>query len=517
VPPPADEAGTRAGVLHPPEASPGTAPASPPSPAGDGLGRVAARGAGVTLAGQGARILLQLASVTVLARLLDPRDYGLFAVGLVVVGIGEVVRDLGLSTAAIRAPSLTRAQRDGLFWINTGAGVVLGLVALLAAEPIAAAFGEPPLVPVIRVLAVTFVLNGLVAQYRAGLTRDLRFGGLAGADLGAQVLALTAAVVAAVLGAGYWSLVIQQLTQGAVVLVTAVALARWLPGRPRRGAELGPFLRFGGGVTGTQLVYYVGNNLDNLALGLWSGPAALGVYNRGYQLLMNPLNQVRAPAGNVAIPVLARLQDDPVRSGEYLRRGQLALGYTVVAAMALGAGAAVPVVELMLGDRWAQVAPVLALLAVAGSAQTLAYVGNWVYLSRGLSAALLRYTLVTLLISAACIGVGSRWGVVGVASGYAAAALLEWPLSLWWLSRITVIPVRAMLLGGLRITVCATTAGAASYLGTLLAAGTHPLVGIAAGVACGLAVYAVAAALPPVRADLRGVAAWARAMAGRGR
>ncbi|WP_448621148.1 lipopolysaccharide biosynthesis protein [Geodermatophilus sp. URMC 65] len=509
----ADDGGARAVVLPSPDAGP------PPGPTGtgDGLGRVAARGAGVTLAGQGARILLQLASVTVLARLLDPRDYGLFAIGLVVVGIGEVVRDLGLSTAAIRAPSLSRLQRDGLFWLNTAAGVVLALAAVLAAEPVAATFGEPQLVPVIRLLAVTFLLNGLVAQYRAGLTRDLRFGALASTDVLAQVLALTTAVVTATLGAGYWALVAQQLTQGAVVLVTAVALARWLPGRPQRGAGLRPFLRFGGGVTGTQLVYYLGNNLDNIALGLWAGPAALGVYNRGYQLLMNPLNQVRAPASNVAIPVLARLQEDPARSGEYLRRGQLALGYTLVAGMALGAGAAVPLVDLVLGDRWAAVAPVLALLAVAGSAQTLAYVGNWVYLSRGLSGALLRYTVATLVLSAACIGIGSRWGVVGVAAGYAAAAVLEWPLSLWWLSRVTVIPVRPLLLGALRVSACAVAAGGASFLGTELVAGAHPVLRIAAGVMGGLAVYGAAAALPVVRADLRGVAAWARSMAGRGR
>ena len=510
MPPPPDEGGTRAGSLPSPVAA-------APDPAGSGtdLGRIAARGAGVTLAGQGGRILLQLASVTVLARLLDPRDYGLFAIGLVVVGVGEVVRDLGLTTAAIRAPFVTRPQRDGLFWLNTATGVVLALAALVAAEPVAAVFGEPQLVPVIRVLAVTFVLNGLVAQYRAGLTRDLRFGALAGTDLGAQVLALSTAVVAATLGAGYWSLVVQQLVQGAVVLVSAVALARWLPGRPRRGAGLRPFLRFGGGITGTQLAYYVGNNLDNIALGLWAGPAALGVYNRGYQLLMNPLNQVRAPASNLAVPVLARLQDDPVRFGEYLRRGQLALGYTLVAAMALGAGAAVPLVDLMLGERWAEVAPVLALLAVAGSAQTLAYVGSWVYLSRGLAGALLRYTLLTLVISAVCIGIGSRWGVVGVAAGYATAALLEWPLSLWWLARVTPVPVAALVSGALRIAACAVPAGAASFLGTQLVAGAPSVLRIAAGVSAGLAVYAAAAALPVIRADLRGVAAWARSMAGR--
>src|SRR3954447_12436256 len=109
-----------------PETAPGTEPAAD-------LGRATARGAGVTLAGQVLRILLQLASTTVLARLLSPRDYGLLAVGLVVVGVGEVFRDMGLSTSAVRTPHLTRGQRDGLFWLNAAAGVLLGLVAFCAA------------------------------------------------------------------------------------------------------------------------------------------------------------------------------------------------------------------------------------------------------------------------------------------------------------------------------------------------------------------------------------------------
>jgi O-antigen/teichoic acid export membrane protein len=477
------------------------------------LGRTAARGAGVTLAGQALRILLQLSSVVVLARLLSPRDYGLMAVGLVVVGIGEVVRDLGLSTAAIRAPELTSRQRDGLFWVNSCAGVILAAAVVGAAEPIAAAFDQPQLVPITRMLALTFVLNGLAAQYRAGLTRDLRFAALAGSDLLAQAVALLVAVAAAASGAGYWSLVAQQLSQGAVALVSAVALARWTPGRPRRGSGLRPLLRFGGHLTGTQVAYYLGNNLDNLALGLWAGPADLGIYNRGFQLLMSPLNQLRSPATVVAVPVLARMQDDLVRSGEYLRRSQLALGFTLVAGMALGAGSAGPLVDFLLGERWHLVAPVLALLAVAGSAQTLAFVGSWVYLSRGLSGALLRYTVLTLALKAVCIAVGSGFGVIGVAAGYASAALLEWPLSLWWLSRITVLPVRQLLHGALRITGCAVAAGMA----TQFCSSWPSIARLAVGLTAGLATYGLAALIPAIRADLLGVAAWGRLMVGRGR
>jgi PST family polysaccharide transporter len=493
------------------------APATGPAATAPGLGGTAARGAGITLAGQGTRILLQTASVVVLARLLSPRDYGLMAVGLVVVGIGEVVRDLGLSTAAIRAPELTPRQRDGLFWINAAAGLFLAILLAAGADLVAMVFAEEELVPVTRALALTFVLNGLAAQYRAGLTRELRFGAVAGADVLAQAVALAVAIAAALAGAGYWALVVQQLTVGAIGLFAVVAMARWVPGRPRRGAGLRPFLRFGGGLTGTQLVYYVGNNFDTVALGLWSGPAALGIYSRGFQLLMTPLNQIRTPATTVAVPVLSRLQSDPVRFGEYLRRGQLALGIPVVTGLALAAGAAGPLVELLLGPRWHEVAPVLALLAVAGSAQTLSFVGFWVYLSRGLSGALLRYTLLTLGLKAACIAAGVPFGVVGVAAGYAGAALLEWPLSLWWLSRLTDIPARSLVLGALRISACAALAGTACFLATALTTAWPSPVQLGAGLAAGTAAYALATVLPAVRADLAVVLAWGRQMVGRGR
>jgi O-antigen/teichoic acid export membrane protein len=302
---------------------------------------------------------------------------------------------------------------------------------------------------------------------------------------------------------------------GTVGLVAVVTLARWLPGPPRRGAGLRPFLRFGGGLTGTHVVYYVGNNLDTMALGLWAGPAALGIYSRGFQLLMTPLNQLRTPATTVAVPVLSRLQSDPARFGEYLRRGQLALAIPIVIAMALVAGAAAPIVDLLLGTRWHEVAPVLALLAVAGSAQTLSFVGFWVYLSRGLSGALLRFTLVTLALKASCIAVAAPFGVVGVAAGYAAAALLEWPLSLWWLSRITEIPVRALLLGALRITGCAALAGSASFVVTQLTV-TWPAPGqLAAGLAAGAAAYLLTTLVPAVRADVEVVLSWGRQMIGR--
>jgi PST family polysaccharide transporter len=213
--------------------------------------------------------------------------------------------------------------------------------------------------------------------------------------------------------------------------------------------------------------------------------------------------------------VLSRLHAEPDRFGAFLRSGQLALGIPIVTALALAAGAAGPIVEIFLGDRWAAVAPVLALLAVAGSAQTLSFVGFWVYLSRGLSGALLRYTMVTLVLKASCIAVGAAFGVVGVATGYAVAALLEWPLSLWWLSRITEIPVRALLLGALRITACAALAGGACFAVTQLTEAWPAPGQLAAGLAAGVAAYLLTTLVPAIRADVDVVLSWGRQMIGR--
>lgn len=479
----------------------------------DGLGHRAARGAAVTLGGQLTRMVLQLASVVVLARLLTPRDYGLMAVVLVVVGIGEIFRDFGLSTAAIQAKHLSREQRDGLFWINSAIGVGLTVATFVGAGVVSAVFHQPLLMRMTQVLALTFTVNGLTTQYRADLNRRMRFGALALSDVVGQAAGLVTAIVLAVLGAQYWALVAQQLVQVVCVLVLVGTMARWLPGWPRRHRNLGSFLRLGSSLMGTQLIHYVSNNLDTITIGMRFSSTSLGLYNRAFQLLMTPLGQLRSPATTVALPVLSRLQSDVHRAGEYLRRSQLAFGYTIVPAMALAAGAARPLIEIFLGEQWVQVAPVFALLAIAGTCQTLAFVGYWVYLSRGLGASLFRYTVLTFFIKLACILVGSTWGVTGVAAGYTLAAVVEWPLSLWWLSRITVIPVRDLLLGATRILSCAIPAGGVCFAVVEQAGGWPTVLTALAGLGSGVIVYGIAVLLSrSVRDDVRGVMDFLRRM-----
>lgn len=471
--------------------------------AGDGLGRRAVHGAAVTVVGQGGRVLIQTLSVVILARLLSPSDYGLFAMVMAVAGVAEIFRDFGLSQAAVQAKSISTEQRNQLFWVNTVIGVVLALLVYFGAWTIAAVFRHEELVPLIQALALVFLLNGAATQFRAGLTRSLRFTVLVVIDFVSTVLGLATAVGLALAGFGVWSLVIQVILQSLLVLIASVAVGGWFPGLPTRGVQIGSFLRFGWHMVATQVLTYVGNNADTVTIGLVFGAAPLGNYNRPYQLVMNIANQLRSPISNVAIPVLSRLQDAGHRYWDFARVGQLALGYTLVAGLALATGAAAPITDILLGHEWIDSAPILSMLAAAAIFQTLAYFGYWIYVSKGITAALFKFNLAGVVLKVVFLVGGAFWGVNGVAAGYLISTLIKWPLSLYWIDRsVEKVPIRMFVVAFLRMSALAGLGAGGAFLATLWQAQQGRWAQVLAALAAVVLVYAAALVIPAVRRDV---------------
>lgn len=476
------------------------------------LAHDAARGALSTLLAQAARIVLQLLSVVVLARLLTPRDYGMLAIVLVLVGLGEILRDFGLTSASIQAPELSRGQRDNLFWLNALIGAALTVVMLLVASTLGAVTGEPEIVGMAQWLSLLFLLNGLATQHRASLMRDLRLRPLAIADVTAAAIALALAVAAALLGAGYWALVVQQLSNGLIALVGVVIAGRWMPRRYSRVHSIRTMVTFGWNLVAANLVQYAARQIDTVLVASRFGTAPLGLYNRAYQLVMTPLGQVRSPLQSVALPLLSRLQRDQPRFESYVAAAQLALGYLIGIPIAMLAGLAEPVVAIMLGDAWIDAAPLLRMFAIAGLLTTLSYVGYWVYVARGLGAQLLRYSLVTAGIKIVCIVIGSFFGLIGVAVAFAVHPAIAWPISLAWLSRVTPMPTRRLYQGAARIFAVTLVCGAAAWGASRAVAGLGPWAEVGAGAAAGLVLAAASLLLPIYRRDASSLMSFVRLM-----
>lgn len=398
------------------------------------------------------RILTQLGGTVVLARLLSPDVFGLIVMVLAIIGIGEVLRDFGLTSAAVQARTLDKRQKSNLFWINTVIGSALTVIVFLAAPLISTIYGRPELTELAQALSLTFVLNGVSTQFRAELNRNMRFTALNIADTVPLILGLAAAATVAYFTASVWALVVQHLSAAVLGLIFAVAAARWAPGLPSRNANMAPLLRFGGGVFGTQALAYFTKNVDNIAIGLVWGASPLGLYSRAYQLLMAPIVQILAPMTRVALPILSSLQDDKVRLMAYLRRGQLVGSFVAASIYALVIGLAHPVVTLMFGEAWLGLVPIFQALAVGGIFRALNQVGYWAYLALGLSGHQFRFYLVSQPLIILCMLAGLPWGPLGVAIGHSIAYAINWFAALLWCGRITGMDFLPLIRDGLRTT-----------------------------------------------------------------
>jgi O-antigen/teichoic acid export membrane protein len=460
------------------------------------LSEAAARGAAVILASQGARFILQFGSIIVLARLLTPEAFGLVAMVTSLIGVAELIRDFGLSSAAIQAKHLRDQERTNLFWANLGIGATCALVAFVCAPLIVLLYGDPRVRPIVFALAWLLIVSGATTQFRAELSRSLRFKALAVVDVIAQMIAIAMAITAAILGAGYWAIVAQQATLVVTTCLLSVALCRWRPGLPRRSTSIRRFFRFGGGVLGTQVLGYSTNNIDNVALGAVWGPGPLGVYSRAYQLLMVPINQINDPMTRIVLPILSRVQEDQETYQRYVAKAQLIGTYVLATVFSLAAALSAPLVAILFGAGWSAIAPVFAVLAVGGIFRGVGLITYWVFLSRGLTGVQLRMYLLTRPFMIAIILAGLPFGPVGVAAGHSLAFACYWVFSLSYAGRVAGIRAKPLFSSALRsLALISVPAGILAFLATLVVHGA--VLQLLVGGTVGLSYVGLALAISP--------------------
>ena len=392
----------------------------------------AIRGGFARLGAQGASFALRLGSLMILARLLEPADFGLVGMVAAFTGVLTLLRDFGLSCATIQRATVTEEQISNLFWINLVAGAGLGLLLAAAAPEIAVFYHEPRLAAVTAVLAVGFLFNAAGVQHGAVLQRQMRFSALALIDTGAQAVGIAAGIAGALAGYGYWALVVMTIVSPLVGTIAYWIVTGWVPQLPRRGAGVRSMVNFGGILTVNGLAVYIATNFEKVLLGRFWGADAIGIYGRAYQLVNIPIANLNSAAGEVAFSALSRVQDDPGRLRRYFLRGyDLILGVTVpvTAACALFAN---DIVHVCLGAKWSAAAPLLRMLAPTILVFAVANPLSWLLMSLGLLKRSLQMTLVITPILLVSYLLGLPYGPKGVAFAYS-AVMLAWvfPLIAW--------------------------------------------------------------------------------------
>src|ERR1700739_3522217 len=192
----------------------------------------AIRGGFAKVCSQGANFALRVGSLMVLARLLDPKDFGLVGMVTAFTEVLTWFRDFGLSSAAIQYPIITEEQISTLFWINISFGALLAVVAAGMAPAIAAFYDEPELFAVTVILAAGFLFNAAGVQHSALLQRQMRFTALAVINTVSLIAGTVIAIGGAKAGYGYWALVVMTITVPLVSTIGFWLTAGWIPGLP---------------------------------------------------------------------------------------------------------------------------------------------------------------------------------------------------------------------------------------------------------------------------------------------
>lgn len=399
------------------------------------------------------RQLVQLLTIVVLARFLEPSDFGVVALALVVTGFMTAVRDVGLGAAIVRHQAPTQQFLSTVFWVANLVAASFSVLLILFAQTVAAVLDEAGVADLLRVLAIGFVAGGLGTVHQAMLERRMQFSLLARVELGAVLVGSVVAFTAAWAGAGAMSLALQALATawvGAVGLWVALA---WRPSWTIALGELPSLLAFGLPLAASNALNYLVRSADYLVIGVVLGSEQLGYYTLAYRLALAPLQIVTAALSRVLLPIYSSARGDLERMrATYLNSTAYVSFFGLPLALGTSALASL-LIEVVFGEQWRPAGAVLGVLGIVAAGQIVGTTVGPLYLAMGRSGLFLAYGLVSSVLFVGSFLIGVQFGILGVAVAYTVASLVLFlpsvivPLSLVSLSIVDLAaPVARSLL-----------------------------------------------------------------------
>ena len=304
---------------------------------------------------------LGLVSTLVLARLLLPADFGLIAMASSFAYGIEALSQLGLQDALVRRREEGFDLHHTAFTLQLGRAVVTAIVIAAAAPAAAWWFAEPRLQTVVLVLAGLTVLNGLenvgMAEYRRAIRFDVQFK----VNVVTRLVGFFTTIACALAWESYWALL-----AGSIVSSTSrVAMSYVMhPFRPRlrvtRWRELWGFSYW---TWATAVASLIWDRCDPFVLGPTFGPAKLGLYLLALEVALLPVTELIAPAADALYSAFSRSQKDGVSSVHHAPdvAGVILLAVApIVLSLSAASG---PIVEVLLGTKWAEAWPIVAVLS----------------------------------------------------------------------------------------------------------------------------------------------------------
>lgn len=361
----------------------------------------------------------------VLARLLVPADFGVYAVAFVALMTLLSLNELGVSLAMVRWPGDPERIRPTVTTISAASSLVVYAICFFGAPAFTAAMEVPEATGVVRLLCLSALVDGFTSPIAQLMNREFKQGLRLLVDLTNLVVTTSVTVSLAATGHGAWSLAWGQLAGNmASSLVMFVLVKKW----PRLGFDrglAGELIRFGLPLAGASLLMIAMWNVDKVFTGRILGVVTLGLYLQAFNLASWPVNVFSLIVRRVSLAAFARVQEDPGERQAVFTKMALLLAIPTLPVCVVLSLLALPVVTTLYGSVWAGSAVALQFLAILGVVRVAAELGYDFLVALGRSRTTLwlqAFWLVALLV---CLPAGA-WlgGIEGVGIAHAAVALL---------------------------------------------------------------------------------------------
>lgn len=430
---------------------------------------------------------LTWASTFFVIRLLNPADYGLFAMTQVVLVLLNMLNGYGLASALIqRDDAGPHAQRQlfGMLLLLNG---TLGAIQFFGAPLAAAYYHQPMVADLLRVQALLYLTTPFIALPYAMLARSMDFRKQAQVNFIAGLAGAITALGGALAGLEVWTLVAAPIALFATRAIGMTIAARTLvwPSFDFRGA--GDIARYGAVMALGQVFWFVESQADVFIAGRHFTPHVLGIYTTSLFLTQILVSKFVPALNEVAFSAYARLRDDRAALGQaFLQSVRLIMIVALPCYFGLAATAE-PLVAVVLGPKWAEAAPVVHALALAMPFMTLQVLYAPASDASGRPGISAQNGATGALLLGIAFLVGVRWGLDGLIAAWYVAYPPYVALSTW--RTLPVLGVRARALAAaiapslIGAAAMALAVGAADHLFAIAAPLPRLLMLVAVGVA----------------------------------
>jgi PST family polysaccharide transporter len=393
----------------------------------------------VSIATQVGRIVFMVA----LMRLLGPKNFGIVGQATVVIAVAQIFVHFGLAASIVQRPQLDQNEVGTAFWLNVAMGLLLAVLLVLGAPLISTFFKTEELTAVLFVLSISLILKGMTIVPSALLTRKMQFRSLGLIEITGTFISGILGLGAAVMGAGYWALVIQAVSLEAISLCLVLYI-NGLPDLSWSATAARRLWSFSSRIMGADLVNYFGNNSDKFLIARFLGPTALGLYSLGFRILQLTLAMC-AQAGRVILPTFARLQDDRERLARAFLAVTESVSIALFPAMTLTILIAPIGVPEVFGEAWA--GAIIPLQLIAAMTMPYVLVSNMGPLTVAVGRAdwEFRWSVVNAVVAFVSFSVALQWGIVGLAASYLIVQSVLHAVRFAIIQRLIPIPVRSYL------------------------------------------------------------------------